>query len=81
MQILVFWLTTIIRQSEYKDLHNLSVVTVFVCNNTVNANPLALTGFCIFKQLARNTAAASASHLQVEKSTRKKKQKKEGKQF
>lgn len=72
MQILVFWLTTIIRQSEYKDLHNLSVVTVFVCNTTVNANPFALTGFCIFKQLARNTAAASAPYLQVEKSTKKK---------
>lgn len=55
------------------------MVTVCVCNATVNANPFALTGFCIFKQFARNTAAASASHCQVEKSTRKKNNKKESK--
>lgn len=48
------------------------MVTVFVCNTTVNANLFALTGCCIFKQFARNTAAASASHCQVEISTRTK---------
>jgi len=41
----------------------------------VNANPFALTDFCIFKQFARNTTAASASYCQVEKFTRKRQQK------
>lgn len=52
------------------------MVTVFLHNTTVNANPFALTGFSILKQYARNGAAASAPHCQVKMSTRRKEKRK-----
>lgn len=51
------------------------MVTVFLHNTTVNANPFALTGFSILKQFTRNAAAASAPHCQMKMSTRRKEKK------